>query len=57
MMMFVDEQSKHPTDPMLKKWVDKMVDEHGQDTLKWPKTGCESHFVPFNKGPSMVAEV
>ena len=49
--MLVEEQIKHPSDPMLKKRVDKMVDEHGDDALKWPKIGCEALFAPFKKGP------
>ena len=32
--MLINEQNKHPNNPVIKKWVDKMADEHGQHTLK-----------------------
>eukprot|EP00974_Lingulodinium_polyedra_P112898 10925985-Lingulodinium_polyedra.AAC.1 len=42
---------------MLKEWIENLVTEHGDDIKKWPKVGCESNFVPWKKGASMVIEM
>ena len=52
----VREQEKNPADPMLRKWVDDMTATYGE-VEKWPQLGCESNFVPFKKGGSMVVEI
>eukprot|EP00974_Lingulodinium_polyedra_P099919 9679767-Lingulodinium_polyedra.AAC.1 len=42
---------------MLKEWVENLVTEYGDDIQKWPKVCCETNFVPWRKGASMVIEM
>ena len=40
----------------LAQWVEKLKLKYG-DVSQWPKFGCNSQFVPWKKGKSMVAEI
>eukprot|EP00974_Lingulodinium_polyedra_P097664 9467050-Lingulodinium_polyedra.AAC.1 len=51
-----NEAEKRPDDPMLQGWVEKLTAKWGTDISRWPKVGCESNFVPWKKGASMVVE-
>ena len=55
--MLVNEQSRHPDDPELKKRVDVMSAKFGSDVPARPDVVCGTKFAPRAKGSSMVAEI
>ena len=55
--MPVDEQSRFPEDPDLKRRVGQMAKQFGSDCLRRPDVGCGSKFYPEKKGASTVVEI